>query len=73
MNSLASHTALGEIEVSVGVGGRGREGRLPDPPQVEGQPLHDLGARLFTVGIGGPDYDLSVVEHWVGWRDGLNA
>lgn len=75
---LARHCAdvgrdLGEIEVSVGVGGRGREGRLPDPPEIEGRPLHDLGARLFTVGIGGPDYDLSVVEHWVRWRDGLNA
>ena len=35
--------------------------------------LHDLGARLFTIGIGGPDYDLSRVEQWVRWRDGLNG
>jgi hypothetical protein len=64
---------IGEIELSVGVGGRGREGRLPKSPEVEGRPLHDLGARLFTIGLGGPDYDLSVVEPWVRWRDELNA
>ena len=34
------------------VGGRGREGRLPAPPEQEGRPLYDRGARLFTVGIG---------------------
>lgn len=62
-----------EIEVSVGVGGRGREGRLPLGPQVEGQPLRDLGASLFTIGIGGPDYDLSVVETWLRWREELNG
>jgi probable F420-dependent oxidoreductase len=62
-----------EIEVSVGVGGRGREGRLPLGPAVEGQPLRDLGASLFTIGIGGPDYDLSVVEAWLRWREELNG
>jgi probable F420-dependent oxidoreductase len=74
---LARHCAdvgrdLAEIEVSVGVGGRGREGRLPNAPEVEGRPLFDLGARLFTVGIGGPDYDLGLLEEWVRWRDELN-
>jgi len=63
----------GEIEISVGVGGRGREGRLPDAPEVEGRPLYDAGARLFTIGLGGPAYDLSVVEPWLAWRDELNA
>ena len=24
---------------------------------------------LFTVGTSGPDYDLSLVEQWVAWRD----
>ncbi len=62
-----------EIEVSVGVGGPGREGRLPAPPEVEGQPLRDLGASLFTVGLGGPAYDLAVVEPWLAWRDAVNA
>jgi probable F420-dependent oxidoreductase len=27
------------------------------------------GVTLFTVGVSGPDYDLSLVEHWVRWRD----
>jgi len=32
-----------------------------------------MGARLFTVGIGGPTYDVSVIEPWLAWRDALNA
>ncbi|MBC9957635.1 LLM class F420-dependent oxidoreductase [Yimella sp. cx-51] len=64
---------MSEIEVSVGVGGMGREGRSPDAPEVEGAPLYDLGARLFTMGVGGPDYDLEVVKPWLAWRDQLNA
>lgn len=63
---------MDEIEVSVGVGGRGREGRSPQTPEVEGQPLFDLGARLFTIGVGGPDYDLSALEPWLRWRDRIN-
>ncbi len=27
------------------------------------------GVTLFTVGVSGPDYDLSLVKHWVQWRD----
>lgn len=64
---------MSEIEISVGVGGRGREGRLPRPPEEEGQPLYALGARLFTIGLGGPDYDLSIVEPWLRWRDELTG
>ncbi len=75
---LSGHCArvgrpMSEIEISVGVGGRGREGRLPAPPEQEGRPLYDRGARLFTVGIGGPRYAVSVVEPWLAWRDELNA
>ena len=62
-----------EIEISVGVGGRGREGRSPDAPEAEGAPLRALGASLFTIGVGGPGYDLSTVEQWVAWRDHVNA
>ncbi|RNI18364.1 LLM class F420-dependent oxidoreductase [Flexivirga caeni] len=69
-------TAVGrdfdEIEVSVGVGGRGRDGGIAGDPEVEGQPLLDLGARLFTLGASGPDYDLSVLRTWLAWRDRLN-
>lgn len=64
---------MGEIEVSVGVGGPGREGRGPRSPQDEGQPLLDKGATLFTIGLNGPDYDMDVVRPWLAWRDELNG
>jgi probable F420-dependent oxidoreductase len=32
-------------------------------------PLVAAGVSLFTVGVSGPDYDLSLVQKWVGWRD----
>ena len=65
---LAAHCAdlgrdPGEIELSVGA----PEG---DPVEV-GPPLLEAGATLFTVGTGGPDYDLSEVKRWVDWRDSL--
>ena len=31
-----------------------------------------LGATLFTVGISGPDYDITAVRNWLAWRDGKN-
>ncbi len=62
-----------QIEVSVGVGGRGREGRAPLSPQEEGEPLLALGATLFTMGTGGPGFDLSSLPAWLAWRDEVNA
>ncbi|WP_106849335.1 LLM class F420-dependent oxidoreductase [Blastococcus sp. Marseille-P5729] len=62
-----------EIEISVGVDGRGREGRALDDPEVEGRALLEAGVSLFTIGVGGPDYDLAMVEKYVGWRDQLNG
>ena len=62
-----------QIEVSVGVGGRGRDGRQADTPHEEGDPLLALGASLFTIGVGGPDYDMSHVPQWLAWRDEVNA
>jgi len=63
---LASHCAdIGrdpnEIERSVGA-------PQGDPDEL-GQPLLDAGATLFTVGVGGPDFDLSRLERWISWRD----
>src|SRR5579875_3273531 len=69
----AAGRSLEHIEVSVGVGGRGRDGGLAGDPEVEGQPLLELGARLFTLGASGPDYDLTVLEKWLAWRDRVNA
>jgi probable F420-dependent oxidoreductase len=37
------------------------------------KPLYDAGARLFTYGVGGPDYDLKPLEDLVAWRDSVGA
>ena len=55
----------GEIERSAGLRGSG--------PEEGGQPLYEVGTRLFTIGVGGPDFDLAPVKDWVWWRDELNA
>ncbi|WP_221586114.1 LLM class F420-dependent oxidoreductase [Microbacterium sp. G2-8] len=34
--------------------------------------LYDAGARLFTLGITGPDLDFGPVQRWLDWRDGKN-
>ena len=52
-----------EIEVSV-------EAPEPDPAEV-GPALLDAGATLFTVGVDGPEYDLSALQNWVNWRRSL--
>ena len=52
----------GEIERSCGV---------QSPPEEVGDALLDAGVTLFTVGIGGPDYDLGLVRRWVRWRESL--
>jgi probable F420-dependent oxidoreductase len=49
-----------EIERSVGV---------QKSPDEVGQGLLDAGATLFTVGKGGPTYDLGLLKDWIAWRD----
>lgn len=39
------------------------------PPSEIADGIVDAGATLLTVGTSGPDYDLSLVEQWVRWRD----
>jgi probable F420-dependent oxidoreductase len=52
-----------EIELSVGT---------PDAePEEAGPALLEAGARLFTVGVGGPDYDLGKLKKWLAWREQL--
>jgi probable F420-dependent oxidoreductase len=48
------------VERSVGVSGA---------PEATGDALVTAGASLFTIGVSGPDYDLSTVQAWVDWRD----
>jgi probable F420-dependent oxidoreductase len=52
-----------EIERSTGVEGS---------PDKTGHRLHELGVRLFTVGLSGPDYDLGPVREWLAFRDEVN-
>lgn len=49
-----------QIERSVGLKG---------DPSESGQALLDLGITLFTVGMGGPDFDFAELEKWIAWRD----
>jgi len=51
------------IERSAGVEGE---------PEETAERLLALGTRLFTLGVGGPDYDLAQVRRWVVWRDRVN-
>ena len=53
-----------EIEISVGVNGS---------PDELGPTLRSLGVSLFTVGVGGPGYDLSRLRDWIAWRDAQNS
>jgi probable F420-dependent oxidoreductase len=53
------------IERSAGVGGK-TEQELCD----EANALADSGVTLLTVGVGGPEYDLSQAEVLCRWRDG---
>jgi probable F420-dependent oxidoreductase len=53
-----------QIERSVGVSG---------DPAAKAARLHELGIRLFTVGLGGPHYDLAQLRDWLAWRDDVNA
>ncbi len=52
------------IERSAGAGG--------SPEQV-GDALLAAGTTLVTIGMDGPDYDLSPVKDWLAWRDEINA
>ena len=66
---LAEHgTAVGrdtsEIEISV---------ELRERNDAEVDQLRALGASLFTIGIPGPEKDLTPVKKWIAWRDAQNA
>ncbi|MBC7290727.1 MAG: LLM class F420-dependent oxidoreductase [Actinotalea sp.] len=43
------------------------------PPAEQAEALVAAGATLFTLGVNGPGYDLSLAEQWVRWRDARAA
>ncbi|GAA2112048.1 LLM class F420-dependent oxidoreductase [Microlunatus panaciterrae] len=53
----------GEIERSTAAQGS---------PDEIGPQLLELGTRMFTVSVGGPDYDLGQLRDWISWRDEVN-
>ncbi len=62
---LAEHCAAvdrdpAQIEISVELGKKST---------AAADELRALGASLFTIGVSGPDYDLSAVHDWLAWRD----
>ncbi|MFD4352728.1 LLM class F420-dependent oxidoreductase [Nocardia sp. NPDC058518] len=63
---LAEHAAevgTDESRIERSVPWRGRDGA---------KALYDAGATLFTVGVSGPDYDLTQVHRAIEWRDDVN-
>ena len=50
----------GQIVRSIGVSA---------PPAEVADGLVAAGATLFTIGIGGPNYDMGLLKEWIEWRD----
>ena len=59
---------VAQIEISVAV-----EDSIAHRSVRDAEELHSLGASLFSIGISGPDLDVSVVPEWLAWRDQINA
>lgn len=63
-----------EIERSTGVSAlRGRDGEAAGLDiGANAQAKYDIGTRLFTLGLDGPDYDDGLVKDLLAWRDDVN-
>ncbi|WP_374112126.1 LLM class F420-dependent oxidoreductase [Pseudonocardia sp. TRM90224] len=46
-----------------------RSVEVHSPPSVVGDALVAAGATLFTVAVGGPDYDMALLKEWISWRE----
>ncbi len=55
-----------EIERSVGF-------QLHSAPLDEADAYVEAGVTEFTLGVSGPDYELTAVADWLAWRDATNA
>ena len=55
---------IGEIEISTELRGR---------TEADAAEQLELGVTTFTLGISGPEYDLSPVKKWIAWRDAANG
>jgi probable F420-dependent oxidoreductase len=53
-----------DIEISVGV----------EADKIDtAESLYRHGARQYTIGLNGPDYDLATISDWLAWRDQKNG
>ena len=59
---------VSEIEISVGL-----LDRIADRTSKDADEMVARGATLFTLGLSGPGYDITVVPDWLAWRDATNA
>ena len=50
-----------------------RSAAVQQPPEEAADDLIAAGASLFTVGVGGPRYDLGLLKEWIAWRDGRSG
>lgn len=41
--------------------------------EVEAPALVEMGFTQFTLGFNGPDWDVNAGQHWLAWRDEMNA
>lgn len=66
---LAEHGAavgrdVSEIEIS---------NELRNRDQADAEAMLAAGVTLFTLGLSGPEYDLTTAKKWLAWRDSLGA
>jgi probable F420-dependent oxidoreductase len=50
-----------------------RSASVDKSPEEAGDPLLEVGTRLFSLSANGPDYDFGLLRDWIAWRDEQNA
>ncbi|WP_043659532.1 LLM class F420-dependent oxidoreductase [Nocardia thailandica] len=63
---------LAEHAAEVGTDESRIERSVQWPGREAADALHAAGVTLFTIGVSGPDYDLTEVERALAWRDEIN-